>query len=230
MSEQHAMGVCLTDELVEGCDAHESDVCLAFSETLVRMAGGVIAGAKPAAIFNLSMRVYTAGRWRRLVRHVLDEALRTYAGALPGYGVSLSVLYRTDKRVYLLVWRPDLLEQALADAEGLAILRECGYVGTTPDQLVCELRRRLVAYYLSLSSGTVAFPHEIGVFLGYPPEDVRGFLAGKTATCRGAWQAFGDEQAARRRFRALEAHERRCRMRFASGEPLKALFATQGCA
>ena len=225
MSEQHAMGVRLTDELVEGCDTCESDVCLAFSETLVRMAGGVIAGAKPAAIFNLPMRVYTAGRWRKLSRHVLDEALRTYAGALPGYGMSMTVLHRTDKRVYLLVWRPDLLGRTLADVEGLAILRACGYVGATVDQLVHELRHRLVAYYLSLGAGETSFPHEIGVFLGYPPEDVRGFVEGRVATCRGAWLAFGDEQAARRRFSALEAHERRCRTRFASGEPLRALFA-----
>lgn len=60
MSGNHAMGVCLTDVLVQGCDASLSDVCLAFTETFVRMAGGVIYGIKPAAIFSIPMRAYCA--------------------------------------------------------------------------------------------------------------------------------------------------------------------------
>lgn len=224
MSGRSAMAVVAHHGLIGECDERINDVCLAFAEVFVRMAAGVIAGAKPAAIFSIPMRAYAGGRWRHLVRHALDEALRAYAAALPTHGVSLSVLYRTEKRVYLLVWRPELLERVLADDEALAILREAGYVGTTAEELARELRRRLVAYYCDEARGT-EFPHEIGVFLGYPTEDVRGYLAGLPVTCRGPWQAYGDERLARQRFRALERVERGCRLRFAAGESLGALFA-----
>ena len=53
-----------------------------------------------------------------------------------------------------------------------------------------QLRRRLA------QSGQ--FPHEIGLFLGYPPCDVLGFLhdAGRHSKLSGYWQVYGDAQAA----------------------------------
>lgn len=224
MSGRDAMAVRFADEEVAGCGETLSSVCLTFAAAFVRLAGGVIAGAKPAAIFNLPVRAYHQGCWRMLVRHELDEVLRVYRQVLPGYGVELAVLYRTERRVYLLAWRPDQLAEVLADPRCCAILREQGYVGTTCDELLAELRRRLVDYYRS-GKGAADFPHEIGVFLGYPAEDVRGFMAGEQASCTGPWHAYGDPRVAERRFRALEAQERRCRTRYAAGEPLHALFA-----
>ena len=226
MSEHQVMAVCADDELVGDADAQLSDVCLTFAEAFVRLASGVIAGAKPAAIFGLPLRAYRKGRWRQMVRHALDEVLRTYAAALPRYGVRLSVLYRTDSRVFLLAWRPDQIGEVIADPACLQILREAGYRGEATDELVGELRRRMVAYYRRSERAAATFPHEIGVFLGYPAEDVRGFMDGKPATCRGPWIAYGDERVARRRFAALVAQERRCRTRYAAGESLGALFAT----
>ena len=226
MSEHQVMAVCVGDDLVGDCDEQLSDVCLTFAEAFVRLAGGVIAGAKPAAIFNLPLRAYRQGRWRKMVRQALDEVLRTYASVLPRYGVRLAVLYCSAKRVYLLAWRPQQLDEVLSDPACLQILRESGYAGATTDELMGELRRRLVAYYTSEQTATRAFPHEIGVFLGYPVEDVRGFMEGRTVTCKGPWCAYGDARVARRRFDALIAQERRCRVRYASGEPLRALFAS----
>ena len=42
------------------------------------------------------------------------------------------------------------------------------------------------------------FPHEIGLFLSYPPEDVKGFIADRDnykAQCM--WKIYGDEEKAR---------------------------------
>ena len=49
------------------------------------------------------------------------------------------------------------------------------------------------------------FPHEIGVFLGYPLEDVVGFIRhrGKCFTCCGCWKSYGDPAAARQHFDQL---------------------------
>ena len=225
MSGRHAMSVRLTEGAVEHCDKHLSDVCLAFAETLVRMAAGVIAGVKPSAIFSIPMRAYCVGKWRQLERRAVDEALCAYARALPAYGVSLAVLHRTDRRVYLMVWRPQSMERVLGEPESAAILSEAGYGEASAERQLSELRRRLAAYYRRDEG--VEFPHEIGIFLGYPPEDVRGFLAGEEATCVGPWRAYGDVATAQRRFEALERHERQCRRRFARGESLDALFTRE---
>lgn len=42
-------------------------------------------------------------------------------------------------------------------------------------------------------------PHEIGLFLSYPPEDVKGFIEHHAADFKyaGLWKVYGDEQRAR---------------------------------
>ena len=57
MSGRSAMAVVAHHGLIGECDERINDVCLAFAEVFVRMAAGVIAGAKPAAIFSIPMRV-----------------------------------------------------------------------------------------------------------------------------------------------------------------------------
>lgn len=223
MSGKHAMAVKLIDQT----DGALHDACLVFADTLVRNAAAVIEGVKPAAIFSLALRSYVGGRWRQLAREALDEALRAYGRALPRYGIQIRVLYRSERRVFLLVWRPTLLTGALADGESLEILRGLGYLGSCERELVRELRRRLVAYYRSCEAGSQkqGFPHEIGLFLGYPAHDVKSFMAGEEALCTGAWKVYGDKHSAMRRFKLLKRHEEHCIGRFAAGEPLHALFA-----
>ncbi|MDR2181994.1 MAG: DUF3793 family protein [Treponema sp.] len=51
------------------------------------------------------------------------------------------------------------------------------------------------------------FPHEVGLFLGYPPEDVAGFIRNKGRNCKccGVWKVYGDEERAQSLFREFGA-------------------------
>ena len=53
------------------------------------------------------------------------------------------------------------------------------------------------------------FPHEIGLFLDYPPEDVRGFLEhrGAESLAVGYWKVYGNVEKARRAFRRYRRAE-----------------------
>ena len=53
------------------------------------------------------------------------------------------------------------------------------------------------------------FPHEIGVFLDYPLEDVIGFIRnrGSGFCCLGCWKAYSNAEAAEKTF----ALYRKCR-------------------
>ena len=74
------------------------------------------------------------------------------------------------------------------------ILKERGYCTDTSEKCVVQLIRRLCEYE--------EFPHEIGLFLGYPPEDVCGFIENKAGGCKcaGCWKVYGDADAARKTF------------------------------
>ncbi len=85
-----------------------------------------------------------------------------------------------------------------------------------------ELRRRLRAYYGNRAS----FPHEIGFVLGYPIEDVDGFMSdgGQGARACGRWKVYGNVDEALRRFKELEREELRIKRLYSEGTPLRGLL------
>ena len=88
----------------------------------------------------------------------------------------------------------------LSGALAARILKERGYPVENAERCIRTLIARL--------HENADFPHEIGLFLGYPPEDVDGFIrnGARCAKCVGPWKVYGDEQAARCKF----AQYRKC--------------------
>ena len=92
------------------------------------------------------------------------------------------------------VYRPDSLMRDVSRRETEQLLRELGYTAGDADCMVTELARRL--------SGSAGVPHEIGLFLGYPPEDVRGFMRDPLHGFKyiGYWKVYGDVERAKKIF------------------------------
>lgn len=69
------------------------------------------------------------------------------------------------------------------------------------------------------------FPHEIGLFLSYPPEDVRGFIESPVCgfKCVGCWKVYGDAREARKTFGRYRRCTEICCARFAQGTTLERL-------
>ena len=66
------------------------------------------------------------------------------------------------------------------------------------------------------------FPHEIGIFLGYPLHDVVGFIEnrGQNFTCCGCWKSYGDPDAAQKHFDQLSKCTAVYLRLFHSGTPI----------
>lgn len=73
--------------------------------------------------------------------------------------------------------------------KGLRVL-PCG----NPDRCIIRLMEQLRT--------APEFPHEIGLFLGYPPEDVKGFIEQRALHCKctGWWKVYGDQTEAEQTF------------------------------
>ncbi len=109
-------------------------------------------------------------------------------------GVRVIPVKTSKDRVFVYVYRPDFLERDLKNSEALSILRDKGYMcGRASDyleQLIIHLKT------------DETFPHEIGLFLGYPPSDVRGFMISPCdgVKCCGYWKVYSDMDSALRTF------------------------------
>ncbi|HIT31751.1 MAG TPA: DUF3793 family protein [Candidatus Enterenecus stercoripullorum] len=165
-----------------------------LERTLAYHCAPALAGVKPADL--ISWRESEAG----------DGALlRRYARLLAGRGVRLRVLHRSCGRCLLLIYRPELLRDCLKQPEVADMLGRDGYPKGMESQLRL-LGRRLAA---------PEFPHEIGLFLGYPPEDVEGFRreGGRNCKFTGLWKVYGPVEEAVRRFQVFY----HCRAHFCQG-------------
>ena len=101
--------------------------------------------------------------------------------------------------------------------QAVRLLEESGYPCHSAGQCVACLIRRL--------RENDEFPHEIGLFLSYPPEDVRGFIENKACRfkCAGLWKVYGDEERAKELFRQYKRCTDRCCALWRAGSGLAQL-------
>lgn len=73
-------------------------------------------------------------------------------------------------------------------------MNEAGYPAHGSEQCVAYLVRRF------RESGE--FPHEVGLFISYPPQDVRGFIENHAVNYKyaGLWKVYGDVELAQSLF------------------------------
>ncbi|MDR0569820.1 MAG: DUF3793 family protein [Clostridiales Family XIII bacterium] len=149
-----------------------------FESALVERCAPVLLGKKPAALFPKPV-------WWK------SAHMRLFAR----YDLCCEAFSRTERRDLLFVYRPHLLSPALLRKPVPRALKALGYPvsGCLDDDLRALSRR------LAKSSD---FPHEIGFFLGYPPEDVLGFMrhGGRNYKLCGSWKVYGDVEKARALF------------------------------
>ena len=116
-----------------------------------------LAGLKPSNLVSLSREEFPD----------LEERLEEYRQLFAPRGVAFRTMCGCGRNVLLLVYRPAELERALRTPLSAALLKKDGYdAGEDLAAMLDRLSQRLRV------EGD--FPHEIGLFLGYPPEDVAG--------------------------------------------------------
>ena len=156
---------------------------MALERELVRFCAPTLAGLKTGSVFSVGYES----------EEELRAAMRSLNRRLRGKGLRLLLLRlsRQKKRALIYLCRPGRLHRDLRDEAAESILGDCGYCCGDCARCIARLSQRL-------RSGE-EFPHEIGLFLGYPAEDVRGFMDDREPTCVGEWKAYGDAESARQR-------------------------------
>lgn len=149
-------------------------------------------------------------------REEMISELRKLNRILRRKGLRILPLRWSDGRALVYLYRPGMLEKDLQNEQALQLLSECGYTDVNPGCCIARLISRL--------RNDSGFPHEIGLFLGYPPADVDGFMHRKGG-CKlsGIWKVYDDVDSAARQFARCK-HCTRVYMRcFSEGFPIERL-------
>ena len=160
-----------------------------FEEKMLYFASPALLGRKQANLFAFPVSCLSDYR----------KEIEYYQKELAPFGISIEYLYSHHQRVYLLVYRKDMLLEYLRKPAVRTFLIQEGYPETVGEEsslqcTLCTLRQHVL--------NSREFPHEIGLFLGYPPEDVQGFICQGPDCCKcsGCWKVYGDPDAAQKKF------------------------------
>ena len=155
---------------------------------LVAHCSPTLAGLKSANIFNYSFVS---------IKHLMAQ-LEGWNAKLHAKGVSIRLLRRSGGNALIYVYRRDRVREELKRQGVLDFLSNYGYETDHLESCLQNLSTRITTQ--------LEFPHEIGLFLGYPLEDVRGFIRNKGKNCRcvGCWKVYCNECEAKKTFARFE--------------------------
>ena len=137
---------------------------------------------------------------------------------LKAKGVRIVLVKMTPRTALIYVYRQKQLARLLSRTGIQKFLAQYGYKNFSVAACLNHLRGRLL-----LSD----FPHEIGVFLGYPLDDIQSFIDNKGANCpcTGYWKAYNNIDRAKLIFNLYRRCTDECCRRFERGTDILRLTA-----
>ena len=130
------------------------------------------------------------------------KSLRELSAVLKKTELSFRILYPGRERLVILIYRETELKEYLEREEVMAFIYKCGYETSDISKIFPVFVKRYMRY-MELKQD---FPHELGLFLGYPIEDVEGFIKenGKNYLYSGYWKVYKDTELKIRLFKNYE--------------------------
>ena len=130
-----------------------------FERYLIEQCAPTLAGIKVGSLFH-----YAAEE-----DEDINDIVHCWNNRLFEKGVKIYLIRESFKGGLVYVFRPSALYKLLSDKDIKEFLDslDSNGVGVNP----CHVERMRCRFY-----DESCFPHEIGIFLGYPLHDVRGFL------------------------------------------------------
>lgn len=177
-----------------------------FEAMLVEHCAPTLAGIKPASLFRFQAESLD------LIRH----SVQVWDQCFEPKGIRVQVLMECPGSSVgiIYVYREKWVMHLLAEESRSTFLEQMGYRTGSAGEMLAQLSRRLCL--------EAEYPHEIGIFLGYPLQDVIGFIQNKARnfTCCGYWKCYGDPVAAQKCFERYRICTQIYKKRYAQGTPV----------
>ncbi|MBM7624551.1 DUF3793 family protein [Sporohalobacter salinus] len=150
---------------------------------ILKNIGATVVGVKPAELRTIKSYNGNYNIWDKCKTRILSYK-----------EIDLIEVNKEKDRKKILFYHKSVLDEQLSNLEAINFLVELGYpkeydLKTYLDFLVARLKE--------YNFGKRDFPHEIGIFLGYPLKDVLGFMgySDLECTCKQEWKIYGDKDS-----------------------------------
>ena len=132
--------------------------------------------------------------------------------------IHIDIICECDRSMLLFVYRRDVLSAYINSPDINMLLKRFGYGR-------CESAESYINT-LKTHLKQSEFPHEIGAFLGYPADDIYGFIKNKGKSClvSGEWKVYKNAEAATRLFERYRCCRRAILKRLEAGKTIAQKF------
>lgn len=180
---------------------------MCLTEKLIRLASPTLAGYKTASLFNLDSDLCSEADLVSLRESLID------------YGLDIKKIRTFANRTLIYVYNVKSLTETLDRPCVRRFLADYGY----DDFSIKSSLNLLISHFKRQES----FPHEVGIFLGYPLADVSAFIRnhGKNEKYCGYWKVYYNVESSKRIFRKFDACIDCLKRRYLEGESLDRLIA-----
>ena len=175
-----------------------------FEEQLVKSCSPTLAGLKTGNLFR-----YMYGENE-------SEEVEKCTKELQRKGIDITVMRRDREYTLVYVYRKkhlynDLRKEGVGD-----FLSGIGYDHTNINAAIERLKERMA---------DEEFPHEVGLFLGYPLHDVLGFINNNGRECKfcGCWKVYDNEHQIKEQFMQFKECRKTFVERYNAGARLQQL-------
>ncbi len=179
-----------------------------LADLLIDYCSPTLAGIKTGSLFNCFLDSYTE----------LSVILEFWNRQLTAKGLKIAALKVSKNSALLYVYRKQQLENDFKKAGVSEFLSECGYDVSNIPLCIERLSRRI--------RKSSEFPHEIGLFLGYPLGDVTGFIEnnGKNSLYIGFWKVYCNKNEAVKTFEKYKKCRKVYQKLYRCGKPIMQLI------
>ena len=145
-----------------------------------------LAGIKTGNIFTVKNGEYEITKEIRKLNRILVKK-----------GLRMIPIRKNSRHTLIYLYRPGRLRLDLKLPEAVEILSEKGYNTDNPKRALVQLVGHLAV--------DEEFPHEIGLFLGYP-SDVKCFMESPCngVKCTGCWKVYSNQDDAQKTFERFQ--------------------------
>lgn len=143
---------------------------------------------------------------------------------LIAFSTKYQIMTETETSFYVFLYQKELLEKCLNQPQNQKLLKQFGYETATGE--LVDYLQKLKEHYIEYQRGYQEFPDELGIFLGYPGEDVKAYIEnqGKNYLCCGYWKVYSNLREAVRIFEVYDYIRKEAIKLMAGGYPLNSLY------
>lgn len=146
----------------------------------------VIKGVKPSATLNIRSHKAMHQIWNLYGQKIIEDS-----------GLKVALLRESYQTIIFFIYNPVLIENILRDPYTAVFLAKLGYPLKTAEESAYYLTKRYKKYHC---------PHELGLFLGIPLQDVKDFMDCTQKKCLlcGYWKVYNNINEAKKIFKQYD--------------------------